>query len=265
MCTVCVILTIHAILVVCTVHTMLVHQVHTTHTPYIWSTRHIQYQQYRNMLSMQHKPYIAQFPIDVHIDIHWYTSSSMGVQGDPWICISILGYHGRSTKVLGCVWISMYIYGYSLISMYIQDDACMCTHHQPYTIIHHLGGRLFVTTWSAICLSKDLYQASLENMFVCIFADFEAFRFCVVSSVAIFLLAAKFVLGESVGREASFGGNWSLKERSLAVYVWVISRNLKIVRKKCLMLPVHVFDEFWPIDAHCIPKVKTIVSRNVGK
>jgi hypothetical protein len=43
-------------------------------------------------------------------------------------------------------------------------------------------------------------------MFVCIFADFEAFRFCVVSSVAIFLLVAKFVLGESVGREASFWG-----------------------------------------------------------
>lgn len=144
----------HAIHAVCTVHTMLVHQVHTTHTPYIWSTRHIQYQQYRNMLSMQHKPYIAQFPIDVHIDIHWYTSSSMGVQGDPWICISILGYPGRSTKILGYVWISMYIHRYSLISMYIQEDACMCTHHQPYTIINHLGGRLFVTTWSAIWLPR---------------------------------------------------------------------------------------------------------------
>ena len=157
----------HAIHAVCTVHTMLVHQVHTTHTPHIWSTRHIQYQQYRNMLSMQHKPYIAQSPIDVHIDIHWYTSSSMGVQGYPWICISILGYPGRSTKIIGYVWISLYIHKYSLIFMYIQEDACMCTHHQPYTIIHHLGGAPFCH--HMIChLSFQGSQPDQSRKYVCV-------------------------------------------------------------------------------------------------
>ena len=75
---------------------------------------------------MQHKPYIAQFPIDVHIDIHWYTSSSVGVRGDPCMCISILGYPGRSTKILGYVWISIYIsldihwYSSSFMTKYLQ-------------------------------------------------------------------------------------------------------------------------------------------------
>ena len=90
--------------------------------------------------------------------------------------------------------------------MYIQGDACMCTHHQPYTIIHHLGGAPFCHHMICHLTSKDLNQTSLENMFVCIFANFEAFRFCVVFGVAMFLLVAKFVLGESVGREASFWG-----------------------------------------------------------
>ena len=84
--------------------------------------------------------------------------------------------------------------------------------HVCVLIINHtqqliiFGGAPFCHHMICHLSSKDLNQTSLENMFVCIFADFEAFRFCVVFSVAMFLLVAKFVLGENVGREASFWG-----------------------------------------------------------